>query len=84
MTLTFDLSPLKSNQFILESQLTFGQSLRKIPQSFLEIFHSQESQPDGWTTSGTDCRLCKDIKVAEAVGRLKVEQRGVVRTLVTN
>ncbi len=37
VTLTFDPWPPKSNEFILESQWTFVQSLKKIPQSVLEI-----------------------------------------------
>ncbi len=42
VTLTFDLRPPKSNQFILESERTFVQSLKKIPQSIFEISRSQE------------------------------------------
>ncbi len=38
-----DLWPSKSSQFILESQWTLVQSLKRIPQSVLEILHSQET-----------------------------------------
>ncbi len=53
VTLTFDLRPPKSNQFISESQWEFVQSLMKIQWNILETLRSQEWQyarMDGWMT----------------------------------
>lgn len=49
VTLTFDPCPAKCNQFICESDWTFAQSLKKIPQRVTEIWQIQQ-----WTDVQTD------------------------------
>ncbi len=73
VTLTFDLWPPKSNRFILESQWTLVQSLKKIPQSVLEISRSQEiccfqlAVLSAASSSSQDCAGCHSNAVEHPI-----------------